>query len=376
VTQQTALRLGLVGLGVGATQLLPAMTQGPHVRLAAVADVRPQALERAAADYGVATYASVEDLCRAADVDLVWIATPSHLHAEHAIVAAEHRKHAIVSKPLAITLDECEAMNAAAERNGVHLLAGHTQSMAPTIRKLAELARGGELGRLGMVHTWHYTDWMYRPRLPEELDPAKGGGPVFRQASHQVDMVRLIGGGLLRSVRAMTVQLDPPRGAPGSYVVYLEFADGTPATIVYSGYGHFSSGELTGHHSAPERFAGMAAAGDERAQKEALRSVRRGQEQSLGFFGLTLVTCERADLRESPDGLFVYQGGTTREIPVPRELRGEAELEEMYQAIAHDRPLSHDGRWGQATLEVCLAIHESARTRQEVVLSHQTASPT
>jgi phthalate 4,5-cis-dihydrodiol dehydrogenase len=189
-------------------------------------------------------------------------------------------------------------------------------------------------------------------------------------------MVRLIGGGLLRSVRAMTVQLDPPRGAPGGYVVYLEFADGTPATIVYSGYGHFSSGELTGHHSSPERFAGMAAAGDERAQKEALRSVRRGQEQSLGFFGLTLVTCERADLRESPDGLFVYERGTTREIPVPRELRGEAELEEMYQAIAHGRPLSHDGRWGQATLEVCLAIHESARTRQEVVLSHQTASPT
>ena len=376
-------------MGVGASQLLPAMTSGPHVRLAAVADLRQEALDQAAAEYGAETHRTIEDLCRSRNVDVVWVATPSHLHAEHVIVAAEHRKHVIVSKPMAITLEEGEAMNAAAERNGVHLLAGHTQSMAPTIRKLAELARGWTFGRLGMVHNWHYTNWVYRPRLPEELDPSKGGGPVFRQASHQVDMVRLIGGGLLRSVRAMTVQLDAARGVPGSYVVYLEFVDGTPATIVYSGYGHFESGELTSRPTAREHpsetppqplrqqetgSGGMGEA-DERAMKEALRSTRRGQEHSLGFFGLTIVTCEQADLRESPAGLFVYEQGGKREIPVPRELRGEAELEELYQAVVHGRPLSHDGRWGQATLEACLAIHESARTRQEVPLSRQTASP-
>jgi phthalate 4,5-cis-dihydrodiol dehydrogenase len=351
------------------------MTTGPHVRLTAVGDVREEALDRAAAEYGVETHRSIEDLCRSPSVDVVWVATPSHLHAEHAIMAAEGGKHVIVSKPLAITLDECAAMNAAAERNGVLLLAGHTQSMAPTVRKLAELARGGAFGRLGMIHTWHYTDWMYRPRLPEELDPAKGGGPVFRQASHQVDIVRLIGGGLVRSVRAMTVQLDPARGAPGGYTVYLEFADGTPATIVYSGYGYFETGELTGKRSRAERVPEEFAAADERTRKEALRSARQGQEMSLGQFGLTVVTCERADLRESPDGLWVYERGGRREIPVPRELRGAAELAEMYQAVVHDRPLSHDGHWGLATLEVCVAIHESARTRQEVLLAHQTASP-
>src|SRR5919205_2190389 len=80
---------------------------------------------------------------------------------------------------------------------------------------------------------------MFRPRLPEELDPNLGGGPVFRQASHQVDIVRAIAGQPVRSVRAMTVRLDEQRGPPGAYSVYLEFQDGTPATIVYSGYGHF-----------------------------------------------------------------------------------------------------------------------------------------
>ena len=188
------LRVGLVGIGVGASQLLPALTSSPHIKLVAAADVRPAALEQFAGQYQTRTYLSVEELSESPDVEAVWVATPNHLHAEHVIAAAERGKHVIVSKPMAITLDEAAAMNAAAEQHGVKLLAGHTQSMAPTIRKMAELVHSGELGKLGMLHTWHYTDWMYRPRLPAELDVSQGGGPVFRQASHQVDIVRYIGG--------------------------------------------------------------------------------------------------------------------------------------------------------------------------------------
>ncbi len=369
MTHVAPLRFGLAGLGVGASQLLPALTSSPHGRLVGVADVRPAALARAAADYGVATYASVEALSADPGVDAVWVATPTHLHAEHAICVAEHGKHVIVSKPMATTLAECEAMIAAAERHGVYLLVGHTQSQAPTIRRLAALVRAGVFGRLGMVHTWHYTDWLYRPRLPEELDPGRGGGPVFRQASHQVDIVRLIGGGLVRAVRAATVQLDPARGVPGAYAAYLEFADGTPATLVYSGYGHFAMGELTGRGGAPMPPAALAA--DEAAAKEALRQARRGQEHSLGGFGLTLVTCERADLREAPDGLWVYERGERRLLPVAAELRGAAELAELYAAVVHGRPPVHSGRWGLATQEVCLALVESARAQREVALVHQ-----
>src|SRR5215471_18431123 len=239
---EAPLRVGLIGVGVGARQLLPALSTAAHVRFVAAADVRPDAMARLAERYGVQTYASVEQLCDQAPIEAVWIATPNHLHAAHAIAAAERGKHVIVSKPLAISLAEVDAMNAAARRAGVHLLAGHTQSMAPTIRRMGELVASGTLGQLGMIHTWHYTDWMYRPRLPAELDTAQGGGPVFRQASHQVDIVRVIAARPVRSVRAMTVQLDEARGAEGAYTAFLEFDDGTPATIVYSGYGHFAMG--------------------------------------------------------------------------------------------------------------------------------------
>jgi phthalate 4,5-cis-dihydrodiol dehydrogenase len=371
---ETPLRMGLIGVGVGARQLLPALTGHPGVRLTAAADVRQAALDQLRSEFGLETFLSAEALCKSDAVDAVWVASPNHLHAEHAILAAERGKHVVVSKPMAVTLDEADAMHAAAAGRGVFLLAGHTQSMAPTIRRMAAIVRTGELGQLGMLHTWHFTDWMYRPRLPDELDTARGGGPVFRQASHQVDIVRTIAGRRLRSVRATALELDASRPVPGAYTAYLEFEDGTPATIVYSGYGHFDLGAfLRGSDSASRSSASV---GDDLERKESLRyggnSAGSGGANSLGLFGLTLVACEDGDIRESADGLYVYTRDGRREIHVADEPRGWAELDELCAAVRDGQPVAHDGRWGLATLEVCLGIHTSSRTRQEVVLTRQT----
>ena len=81
-------------------------------------------------------------------------------------------------------------------------------------------------------------------------------------------------------------------------------------------------------------------------------------------------------MRQSPDGLFVYTEDGKSEITIPKGLDGRgAELKEFFEAIAHDRPLFHDGRWGEATLEVCLGILKSAEERREVSMSHQVAVP-
>jgi predicted dehydrogenase len=371
------LRLGLIGIGVGARQLLPALTQHPNVRLHAAADVRPAALQQLAAEFGVATYSSVAALCEQPDIDAVWVASPNHLHAEHAITAAEHGKHVIVSKPMAVSLAEADAMVSAAERGGVVLLAGHSQASAPTIRRMAAMVQSGELGALGMLHTWHFTDWMHRPRLPEELDTRTGGGPVYRQASHQVDIVRAIAGRPLRVVRASTIQLDPARNVPGAYTVFLEFDDGTPATIVYSGYGNFDlSAFLRGTDGQARRGGSSEGSQTDAERKEALRygagsGTPSQSRNTLGLFGLTVVSCALGDLRESLDGLYLYTPAGRQEIPLEDEPRGQTELDELYAAVSGERPPVHDGRWGAATLEVCLAIHESAARRAEILLTRQ-----
>ena len=66
--------------------------------------------------------------------------------------------------------------------------------------------------------------------------------------------------------------------------------------------------------------------------------------------GFTLVSCEQGDIRQTPDGLFVYGEKEKREITLPPAGRGrEAEVEELYDAVVHGRPVFHDGRWGAAT---------------------------
>src|SRR5688572_15900522 len=160
-------------------------------------------------------------------------------------MALDHKKLVTVSKPMAVTLEECEAMCQAAERNGVALLCGHTQAMFAPIQKMAEVVQSGEFGKLAMIHSWNYTDWVYRPRMAYELDPETGGGVVFRQSPHHIDICRLIAGGKVKSVRAMTIDMDPNRPTTGAFTAYLEFEGNIPCTIIYSGYGHFTSSELT-----------------------------------------------------------------------------------------------------------------------------------
>ena len=128
----------------------------------------------------------------------------------------------------------------------------------------------------------------------------------------------------------------------------------------------------------------MRNAEDEEQLKEGMRfgGRREGEfshvwsgERKQPFFGFTLVSCERGDIRQTPDGLFVYGETEKREISLPLGRRGrEAEVEELYDGVVDNRRVFHDGRWGEATLEVCLAILESARERKEIFLSHQVAS--
>src|ERR1043166_2465994 len=388
--------MGMAGLGVASTQILPAVSRLPYLQITAAADLRADALTKFRSEYEGEVFHSVEEMCESPSVDFIYIATPNQLHAQHVMAAAKRKKHVIVEKPMALTLDECEAMNAAAEENGVKLLCGHTHSFDPPIRKIREIVKSGELGKVCMINTWNYNEFMYRPRMKHEL--ATSRGVVLNQGPHHVDVVRLIGGGIVRSVRAMTGIWDKARAHEGSYTCYLEFEDGTPATLVYSGYGFFDTAELFswvgegGQYREPEtnlnvrrRLREVRSPEDEEQLKEGMRfgGQREGEyshmwsgERKQPFFGFTLVSCERGDIRQTPDGLMIYGENDKREIDLPVGSRGrEAEIEELYNAVVHNRPVFHDGRWGEATLEICLAMLESAKERKEILLSHQVPSP-
>ena len=91
-----------------------------------------------------------------------------------------------------------------------------------------------------------------------------------------------------------------------------------------------------------------------------------------------LLTCERGVLRQSPDGIYVYNDDGVREEPIlPEDGGGPSDptLAEAYDGIVLGNSIFHDGAWGMATLEVQLALMESARERREISLTHQIAVP-
>jgi phthalate 4,5-cis-dihydrodiol dehydrogenase len=392
------LNLGIAGLGVASTMVLPGVEKFPHARIAAAADLRPTSLDAFRRTYDARTYDSVEALCADTDIDVIWIATPNQFHCEHTVMAAEHGKHVICTKPMALTIEECETMCDAADRNSVHLLCGQTYSMSPDIQALWREARSGKLGRLIAINTWLSTDWLLKPRVAEELDEALGGGVVHRHAPHLIDTVRLLGGGKVRSVRAAVGRWMKERPCPGNFSAFLEFEDGTPATITYNGYGYFDTSELTwgignrmysdeerlsvrrslrkGEINSEDAKEGMRfGAGATDASSQGSGQIHKevvGTRAHIHWFGITVASFERGDIRQSPNGIYVYDDDGRHEIPVEGGRGvGLLEMKEMYEAIVDGKPILHHGRWALATTEVGAAMVQSGNERREIMLSHQ-----
>lgn len=397
-TPSRPLNIGVVGLGLAAASVTPAIVAMPQVNLVAGADSNPRALQAFKAKYGAKTYTSIEALCDDPDIDTVWIATPNPLHCPHVILAAERGKHIIVEKPMAISLAEAESMIEAADRHGVHLLCGGSRSSSAVVRTMRQVVVSGALGRLRAMTTWSATDWMLRPRRPDELDIFQGGGVVYRQAPHQVDSVRLLAGGRVERVRGVTGQWMAPRQtAPGFFSALLEFDTGALATLIYSAYGYFMAAELfepgPGGPDAPGLESRIAArqqittgTRDEAAAKEqrTLAAQRTGQAAAaapsgvrfLSDLGLLVVSCEHGEMRQSPAGIYIYGGAGTTEVPLTETSSAYVpELDELYGALVHGKAALHDGRWGLATLEVCLAIMQSATAHRDIPMRHQVAVP-
>jgi phthalate 4,5-cis-dihydrodiol dehydrogenase len=375
--------------------MLPTLSADPRLELVAAADPRAEARERFAADFSARAYASVDELCADERVEAVYVATPHQFHAEHAVIAARRGKHVLVEKPMALTIGDCRAMVDAAESAGAQLVVGHSHSFDAPIRRTREIVESGIVGAVRMIAALNYTDFLYRPRRPEELVTEQGGGVIFNQAAHQIDIVRLIGGGRVRSVRAATGAWDPARPTEGAYTALLTFEEGAVASLMYSGYAHFDSDEFCGwigemgQEKDPARYGAarrMLRGVSKPEEETALRNARgyggaapssagaREKAPLHQHFGVVLVSCERADLRPLPSGVMVYDDAAARlePLPAPDVPRREV-IDELYDAIVTNRAPVHSGAWALATTEVCLALLQSAREQKEIFLQHQVA---
>src|SRR5579885_2590342 len=177
--------------------------------------------------------------------------------------------------------------------------------------------------------------------------------------------------------------LDPSRPTEGNSAVLMAFENGAAASLVYGGYDYFDSDELhfwvseRGTCKAPGRHGAARRALAERQADEVKLRVERfayggnaaAPPTHQPHFGLFIVTCAGGELRASADGLFVYDGGGSREIALPASaaMPGRSEvIDDMIAAIRSGQPPLQDGRWAKANVEVMLAVLRSARERREI----------
>ena len=139
-------------IGAGRAGLIHARNIAQRIRnaqLAAVCDANPKALQEAAAEFQVsAQYTDYRRAVSSRDIDAVVIVTPTFLHRDVACAAAENGKHVFLEKPLAVTVAECEEINAAVDRAGVKLQIGFMRRFDEGFLEAKAILDSGRWGAL------------------------------------------------------------------------------------------------------------------------------------------------------------------------------------------------------------------------------------
>ncbi|MEN3367609.1 MAG: phthalate 4,5-cis-dihydrodiol dehydrogenase [Burkholderiales bacterium] len=381
-------RLGVAGLGRAFTLMLPTFLKDPRIELVAACDPREEARTQFAKDFSAPVYQDIEELACDPNVEAVYVASPHQFHAAHTRIAAQHGKHVLVEKPMAINMAECDDMIDACRAAGVYLIVGHCHSFDTPYLQARNIIGSGELGRVKMIQALNYTDFLYRPRRPEELMTEEGGGVVFSQAAHQVDIVRLLAGSRATRVRAVMGAWDSARPTEGAYSALLWFENGVFASLTYNGYGHFDSDEWCGWAGELGSPKDPEAYGVARRRLASIQSVEEEARLKASgtyggpaykppdvvmhqhqHFGPVIVSCERGDVRPLPDSVMIY-GDAKRErrvLEAPAVPRFEV-IDELYAAVVRGEMPLHDGLWARATLEICLALLKSGREQCDVAI--------
>lgn len=182
------LRIGVLGAGFAGSMHARSALGLKDVQVVAVAAIPLADAAPLAKECG-ARVATAEQICTADDVDLVVVATPTHLHAEYATAAANAGKHVFCEKPLARTLEQARTMVHAASAAGVSLAVGHVVRYFPEYRHAKRMLDDGTLGRPA-VATLTRGNFAVGSARGWYLDTEKSGGVVLDLMLHDLDTIR------------------------------------------------------------------------------------------------------------------------------------------------------------------------------------------
>ncbi len=335
-------RIALVGCGRISKNHFDAIGRVDGLDLVGVADIVPERAQSAGTEHRVPSFQSLEAMLEGVDCDIVTVATPSGLHPALGIQAAEAGKHVVSEKPMAISLPSADSLIDACAAKGVRLFVVKQNRLNPAIQLLK---RAVEKGRFGRIHSANCTVRWARPQEYYDQAPWRGtwlmdGGAFMNQASHYVDLIQWLAGPV-RSVVAMTATQERRIEAEDSGAAVLQFENGAIGVLDVT--------MLT----YPRNLEGsITILGDRGSVKIGGTAVNRVDTWVFEDYDDDDKLIEAAATTPPTVYGFGHQGYYVNAV---RVLRGEAVPDT-------------DGREGRKSLEIILAIYESARTGKVVTL--------
>ncbi|SDT98745.1 myo-inositol 2-dehydrogenase / D-chiro-inositol 1-dehydrogenase/scyllo-inositol 2-dehydrogenase (NAD+) [Verrucomicrobium sp. GAS474] len=339
---QQPLRIAIVGTGrAGMIHAGNFSRSVPDARVTAVSDAVAESRETAARDLALpasAAHADYREAVTRDDVDAVVIATPTSLHREIAEAAAAAGKHIFCEKPMAMRVDECDAMIAAAAKGKVNLQIGFMRRFDAGFRAAKARVEAGEIGEVVQVKTLTHGPSYPRPWM---FDLAKSNGPLAEVNSHDIDTVRWFSGGEFTEVHAIAGNYRTPEAVAD----YPDFYDQVLLTARLS---NGAQGSISGAQ-------GVQYAYDARCEILGTHGLI-----TIGSLrGDTVMVCTREKELRSP--AIVSWMNLFREAYLAEDI-------EFATSIREGRPPAAAGKDGRAAVAVVNAGNQSIRERKPVTL--------
>lgn len=229
-----AVKWGVIGAGGHADRrVIPeSLEAAPNAEFVALMDIDPKALERVVSKYRPRyQYATEEELLANPEVQAVYIATPQNAHCRQVILAAQHGKHVLCEKPMAVSLQEADAMIEACDRAGVKLGVDYNMRFHAYNLKARELVAEGKLGQLVMGRA-QLTCWY--PPIPgawrQDIDISHGGS-LIDMGTHCIDLLEYIMGTEVEAVTGFQATNVHSYNVEDTSTVLLRFANGAHGIV-------------------------------------------------------------------------------------------------------------------------------------------------
>jgi UDP-N-acetyl-2-amino-2-deoxyglucuronate dehydrogenase len=342
VASEKSFRIALLGCGRISKNHFEAIDKIEGLDLVAVCDSDPERAKEAGTRWSVRHFTSYERMLSEGNADVVTIATPSGLHAEQGVIAAEAGKHVVMEKPMAISLTGADALVHACDKAGVQLFVVKQNRLNPPIQLLKRAVDRNRFGRIYMAScTVHWA----RPQEYYDQAPWRGtwefdGGAFMNQASHYVDLIQWLMGPV-ESVMAKTATLARRIETEDSGVAILKFRSGALGTIEVTmlAYPRNLEGSLT----------------------------ILGEKGSVKIGGTAVNKIEHWEFADHDDDDKLVEAANTNP-PNVYGLGHQGYYRNVLAVLRGEAKPDTDGRAGRKSLELILGIYESAKTGRDVPL--------